>query len=122
MTITYTWNVTGIKTTTVNNTPNIVVQTYWKKVGTDENGNEGAFHGATPFSTNSSDGSPFIPFEQLTEDYILTKIKSIVAGNFEDHVNRQIQKQIDEKLNIVAEVPMPWVQVANTDPSSNTFI
>ena len=39
MAITYTWSVTGIKVATQNSNTNAVVQTYWKKIGTDEHGN-----------------------------------------------------------------------------------
>jgi hypothetical protein len=38
MAVTYNWEVTGLKTTTVANTSDVVVQTYWKKKGTDESG------------------------------------------------------------------------------------
>jgi len=36
MSVEYTWEVTGIKVITLNNTPNVVVQTYWNKVGKED--------------------------------------------------------------------------------------
>lgn len=120
MAVTYTWEVTGIKTTTLNNTPNVVVQTYWKKIGTDENGNEGMFSGATPFSAESMPaGTTFIPFDQLTEDDVLTWIKAVVVDTYEEHVNNWIQKQIDDKKNPVVDAELPWAQ-ANTDTSNTS--
>ena len=109
MAITYTWKVTSVKTKTEGSNQNAVVQTYWTKTGTDENGNSGTFSGATPLSTtNIPEGSSFIPFEQLTEEIVIGWIKSIVVGDYEKHVNEKIQKQIDEKVNPVSESNLPW--------------
>lgn len=113
--LTFTWEVTGIKTRDIENKPSSVVQTYWKKTGTNGNGHTGTFIGATPFTVDPTDDSgPFIPFEQLTEQDVLDWIKTVVVGDYEDHVNGQIQKQIDEKASPVIEVSLPWAQSANT--------
>ena len=115
MSITYTWKVTGIKVKDEGSNTNAVVQTYWTKTGTDDNGNEGTFHGATPFtSTTMPEGDVFVPFEQLTEDMVLDWIKDVVVGQYEEHVNEQIAKQIDSKVNPVTDAPMPWAPSANT--------
>ena len=114
MTVTYTWEVTGIKTTTLNNTPNVVVQTYWKKVGTDGE-HTGTFSGATPFSAGSMPaGTTFVPFEQLTEAMVLDWIKAVVVDQYEVHVNEKIQEQIDNSLNPVVDATLPWAPAANT--------
>ena len=120
MAITYTWKVTSLKTKNVaDNMPNAVVQTYWQKIGTDENGNTGTFSGATPFTVDPTDESgPFIPFDQLTEEDVLTWIKSIVVGSYEEHVNGQIQKQIDEKVNPVSEASLPWAPAPQPAPAA----
>ena len=121
MAVTYRWEVTGIKTTTLNNTPNVVVQTYWKKIGKDEKGNEGTFSGATPFSAESMPaGTTFVPFEQLTETEVLTWIKAVVVDSYEEHVNAQIQKQIDESKNPVVEATLPWATATTTANTANT--
>lgn len=110
MTITYTWEITGLKTQNVNtDKQNAVVQTYWKKIGTDENGNKGVFSGGTPFTVDPNDDSgPFIPFEQLTEEDVINWIKTVVVGEFEKHVNEQIRKQIDLMINPIVEKNLPW--------------
>ena len=126
MAITYTWKITGLKTKDVaTDKPAAVVQTYWQKIGTDSNGNEGTFSGATPFTVDPSDESgPFIAFEDLTEEDVLDWIKTIVVGGYAEHVNGQIAKQIEEKISPVIENRLPWAPVtANTpapDMSANT--
>jgi hypothetical protein len=118
MAITYTWKVTGIKTKTEGSNQNAVVQTYWQKIGTDEAGNEGTFSGATPFTTlNMPAGYTFTPFADLTEAMVLDWIKAVVVGGYEEHVNQQIQKQLDEKINPVSEAQMPWAPAAPTPPT-----
>lgn len=114
MAITYTWKITGLKVKDVTNKPSAVVQTYWTKTGTDENGNEGTFVGATPFTVDPTDESgPFIPFDQLTEDDIIAWIQTIVVDGYEEHVNSKIKEQIDLKINPVVEADLPWL-VADT--------
>lgn len=121
MAITYTWKITALKTTDVGDKANAVVQTYWKKIGTDENGNEGVFDGATPFTVDPTDESgPFIPFEQLTEEDVIAWIQTVVVGQYEEHVNGQIQKQIDEKINPVIEADLPWAPANTVTQSANT--
>lgn len=117
MAITYTWKITGLKVKNLtDDKQNAVVQTYWEKIGTDENGNEGKFSGATPFTPDPTDNSgPFIPFEELTEEDVLTWIKSIVVGQYEQHVNEKIKEQIDLKINPIIEPTLPWAQ-----PEANT--
>ena len=105
----YTWKVTGIKTRNEGDYQNAVVQTYWTKTGTDEDGNEGVFNGATPFTTTTMpEGATFVPFAELTEEIVLGWIKAAVVG-YEDHINEQIQKQIDQKKAPVEEPTLPWV-------------
>jgi hypothetical protein len=101
----YTWEVTGLKTTEGGG----VVQTYWKKVGTDENGNTGTFSGATPFDVDPTDPN-YIPFESLTEEDVLGWIQAVVVGSYEEHVNGQIQKQINEQT--IVDAAMPWAPPA----------
>ena len=126
MAITYTWKITGLKTKDVaEDKPAAIVQTYWQKIGTDSDGNEGTFSGATPFTVDPSDESgPFIAFEDLTEENVLDWIKTVVVGGYEEHVNDQIAKQIQDKITPISEKALPWAPVtANTTPpgtSANT--
>ena len=86
----YTWQLTSLKRKDSSDIKNIVVQTYWKKTGTDENGNEGSFSGATPFDLSTVDPTNFTSYEDLTEEDVLGWIQSVVVGDYERHVNEQI--------------------------------
>jgi len=104
--MTYTWKITEIKTVDTENVANAVVQTYWQKIGTDENGNEGIFTGATPFLQSSINTESFIPYTQLTQEIVLGWIQGVVVGSYEEHVNSTIQKQIDAKN--IKTPGLPW--------------
>lgn len=111
MTMTYTWKVTSMKVRDEVNAdgdtlPKAVCQTYWEKVGVDENGNEGKFSGATPFSAANVPAGEFVAFDQLTEEVVLGWIKAVVVGDYEKHVNGMIAKQISDKA--ITESAMPW--------------
>ena len=108
MAITYTWAVTGLKTTTEGQYSEVVVQTYWTKTGTDENSNTGTFSGATPFTASSVAPGTFVPFNELTQDIVLGWIQPVVVGSYADHVDSQIAKQIAAKIDPVVEQPLPW--------------
>ena len=116
MAFTYKWSVTSLKVKDEVNAdgetlPNAVVQTYWKVVGTDGNGNSGEFSGATPFTAASVPAGSFVAFADLTEDTVIGWIKNAVTGpnGYMDHIDSQIQKRID--ADIVAEktgADLPW--------------
>ena len=110
----YTWKITGVKTLDTNEVENAVVQTYWEKIGTDSDGNEGKFVGATPFSQSTVDPENFVPFTQLTEELVLSWIQSVVVGPYEEHVNTQIQKQIEAK--VVKQPTLPWAPEEVVEP------
>lgn len=115
--ITYTWRVTGVKTLNQGSNASAVVQTYWKKIGTDENGKTAEFTGATPFDASNVPADKFVPFDQLTESVVLGWIQGIVTGSYEKHVNDQIAKALAPQA---VDASMPWAPpaepVAPTSP------
>lgn len=128
MAFTYKYEVTSlkVKNEVVGNTinQNAVVQTYWKLTGTDESlvteegNNQGTFSGATPFTTTTMpEGYNFIPFADLTEADVISWIQAVVEGNpsYKQHIDDQIQKQIDEKMRPITEPDLPWAP-----PKANT--
>lgn len=111
MAIEYTWKLNSLKKRNVGNLTGVVFQTYWTKSGTDENGHTGSFSGATPFDPAKLDPNNFTTWENLTEETVLNWIKAVVVDDYEKHVNDQIQRQIDEKLNAheeIGEGKFPW--------------
>jgi len=117
----YTWKLTSLKRKDSESLKNIIVQTYWEKIGTDENGNTGSFQGATPFDLSSVDPNNFTSYEDLTEEIVLGWIQSVVVNDYERHVNEKIKEQIDAKVNPVTEVTsgFPWQpedEVTSTPP------
>ena len=111
MSITYTWKVTSIKTKDETNTDkainkDAVIQTYWQKIGKDSDGNEGTFSGATPLTSVNTSASDFKALADLKESDVLGWIQAQVTGDYEVHVNAQIQKQIDDKA--IKNPDMPW--------------
>lgn len=116
MAITYTWAVTGMKVTTIGDLSDYVVQTYWTKTGTDDNGNTGTFSGATPLHPDPTQPN-FTPYDQLTQEIVLSWIQPLVTGNYEEHVNDVIAKQIAEKVDPVVEQPLPWAPAPEPTPT-----
>ena len=107
MSLTYTWVVTGLR----NTADGTVVQTYWEKIGTDSDGNSGTFVGATPFDNGDPTDPDYIAFADLTEADVLSWIQAGVVDAYEDHVNTEIQRRIEEVST--SEAPLPWVEPAS---------
>jgi hypothetical protein len=117
MALTYTWAITSLKKTTDGSLDNVVVQSTWTCTGTDEDGDSGTFNGATPFPLSSVDPATFIPYEDLTEADVLGWIQAVVVGQYKDHVDAQIMKQIALQKDPVVDVPegdFPWDTPAPT--------
>lgn len=108
MAITYTWKVREIKVRDQGPHTNAVVQTYWEKRGTDEDGDTGVFMGATPFSAENVSPDDFVALENLTEETVLQWIQAEVVGDYEQHVNERIQEGIDHQKSPVSDASLPW--------------
>ena len=116
MGFTYEWKLVGLKKQNGENIDDAVVGTQWKWKATDEDGNEGTFTGATPFSISTINTSSFTPYSELTEAQVLGWIKNHVSGsnpstNYMAHINGVIEKEIASKKWVkveVAEVDLPW--------------
>jgi len=97
---------------------NAVVQTYWKRTGTDADGNEGTFSGATPFTAENVPAGSFIAFEDLEEATVVGWINAVIDADstYKAHIDEQIQKQIDAGLE--EDRNPPWV-VAEEAPAQS---
>lgn len=124
MAFTYEWEVTSLKVRDQVNQEgetltDAVVQTYWKVKGIDENGNEGEFSGATPFTAENVPSGSFVNFSSLQESDVIGWIQAVVNGDqgYKDHIDEQIQRKIDEELKIEKEAAMPWKIEADVTPT-----
>jgi hypothetical protein len=128
MALTYEWKIKSLKK---QDNPSlelndIIVQTYWECTGTDEDDNSGTFHGAMPFDPDQIDPDNFTAYEDLTEAQVLSWIQDVVDNNvgYKNHIDEQIQKQIDAIARPVTEVSgdgLPWSEpAANSTPTANT--
>jgi hypothetical protein len=108
MNISYTWKITGLRAKDISDDrKNTVVQTYWEKTGTDDQGNTGTFLGATPLEVDPEADS-HVPFDELTEEIVIGWIQEHIQVSAEYHINDEIQKQISEKRESVSDVMLSW--------------
>ena len=112
MALTYNWKLNSLKKTSAANLSNVVIGTTWTLTGTDADNYSGTFSGATPFKVAELDPSSFIDYNSLTEDIVLGWVQAVVVGNYKDHIDEQINKQIRDKKNPVEEATgnnLPWI-------------
>ena len=120
---TYEWKLTGIKKQNTDELSNVVVNTYWNVKAVDENGYSGSFTGATPLSLNALNPQTFTEYNNLTEEQVLGWVKEIVSGsnrntNYWDHIQSQINKQIDVSKYqrvMVMEGDLPWSPISGSN-------
>jgi hypothetical protein len=117
----YTWKITQLVKQNTNDLDNIIVGTRWTVTGTDEDGYEGTFTGATPFSLNTVDSNNFTPYDELTETQVLGWIQSVVSGSaitsYWDHISERINKSIEAEKNIRVPVDsndLPWAPTSGS--------
>lgn len=110
--LTYNWKLNSLKKTSAANLSNVVIGTTWTLTGTDADNYSGTFSGATPFKVAELDPSSFIDYNSLTEDIVLGWVQAVVVGNYKDHIDEQINKQIRDKKSPVEEATgnnLPWI-------------
>ena len=112
--VTYTWQITGLRTKNEGSYDNAVIHSHWAVTGTDGD-HTGVFNGATPFTTAAApDGYQFVPFSELTEETVLGWVQDQVVGSYADHVMEQIFQKLESQTNVVVDQPLPW---APQDPA-----
>lgn len=112
MTITYTWKIDDLKVVDPDpSTPDAIVHATWTKTGTDENGLTGQFLGATPINTDDIDPATFVPFEDLTEELVLSWVQAEILKHpeYTNHINTKIQEQINRKALNITDKRAPWL-------------
>ena len=121
MALTYEWKLTGLKKRDTADLNDLVIGTRWELKGTNDSGVYGTFSGATPLDIPDADEEGYIAYADLTETQVLGWIQDIVSGssatNYMDHINEQIEKQIDEKEYAQLEVQsndLPWSETSGS--------
>lgn len=117
MALTYTWKIEKLTKTTQDSVDDVIIHVRWVLTGTNTDGLEGSFHGATPLTFDSS-AEGFIPYASLTKEDVVGWLEGIVVGSYWDHVTEQIQKQIDKQTSVeveVEEADLPWAESAEPE-------
>lgn len=123
---TFNWKLVGLKKSTSEEIPNAVIGTNWTVTGTDEDGNQGTFTGATPFKISEIDINNYTQYSDLTEEQVLGWVKNVVSGsqnstNYWNHIQGVISKEINSKkytYTEVSNIDLPW---ASTSGSSYVY-
>jgi hypothetical protein len=107
----YVWAITVMTSANIATETNVIINVQWRLTGTDAEGNQGVFNGATPLAVGDIDPATFVPYDQLTQELVLSWVQPIVENNKEYwlHINKQIEKQIiaiKEQVNL--DIPLPW--------------
>ena len=125
MALTYTWKIEKLTKTTQDSVEDVIIHVRWVLTGTNADGLEGSFHGATPLTFDSS-AEGFIPYANLTKEDVVSWLEGIVVDSYWDHVTEQIQKQINKQTSVeeeVGEADLPWAEpveeVAEPAPSGS---
>lgn len=117
----YVWAVIGMTGADIASETNVIINVKWTCTGTDADGYVGVFNGATPLTVSDIDPSTFVPYDQLTQELVLSWVQPIVMNNDDYwlHINQQIEKQIIvQKENINPDIPLPWNPTPTPTPTA----
>jgi hypothetical protein len=106
----YVWKVTNMASANISSEPDVIIRVQWTLTGT-EGEYSGVFIGVTPLSVTDIDPATFVPYDQLTQDLVLSWVKPIVMSNdvFWAHINEKIALQVAAKRDQVnTNIPLPW--------------
>lgn len=105
---TFTWIVNTLWTQTIDGQQDYVVIAAYTTTGTDGT-YSASLQNTAQFSTASV--SPFIPYDQLTNDIVVGWIQQELGVNGVNSIEACIQGQIDSQINppvVPVVTPLPW--------------
>ena len=105
---TFTWIVNTLWTQTVDGQQDYVVIAAYTTTGVDGT-YSASLQNTAQFSTASV--SPFIPYDQLTNDIVVGWIQQELGVNGVNSIEACIQGQIDSQINppvVPVVTPLPW--------------
>ena len=106
---TFTWIVNTLWTETIDGHQDYVVIAAYTVTGVDGT-YTASLQNTAQFSTDSV--SPFIPYDELTNDIVVGWIKQDLGVNGVNSIEACIQGQIDSHINppvVPVVTPLPWV-------------
>tara|TARA_Y100000401_G_scaffold53110_1_gene41696 strand:+ start:1184 stop:1549 length:366 start_codon:yes stop_codon:yes gene_type:complete len=109
----YKFSVTGLRREDHEEFKDVVTHLQWRLVGTDTDGVDGTFCGATPIDDLSQlDVLTFVEFSELKEEEIIGWIEAMLGDNppYKEHILEQIAKQIEDKQlrTTTNAYDLPW--------------
>ena len=100
----YTWTVTALATETIGTQENYVVVASFNVTGTD-GGFNSVVNGTQNFSLT---GDAFIPYEDLTNDIVVSWIKELVnVAEITNFIDAEIETQKNPPVQPINQ-PLPW--------------
>jgi hypothetical protein len=110
MAITYTWQILHFFTADLEDKKDAVVEIFWRKIGTDENGNIGSYEGQTRFDPAVLEKSKlaFSDFSKLKEKTVLKWIESNINENIMFNIDESIQNKINRAKYNIKTADLPW--------------
>ena len=105
---TFTWIVKQLLTQTIDGEQNYVVIANYEVVGIDGQYTS-SINDSARFSTENVDN--FTPYDELTNDIVVSWIKSVLGPDTVANYEESIQGQIDAQINppvTPQNTPLPW--------------
>lgn len=111
MAIKYKWEIMHFNITDFEEKPNAIVEVFWRRIGSDEDGNIGTYNGETRFDpeTIKSANVDFSDFSKLKEKTVIKWIESNINSNQMIYINEVIENNIQKnKYKIRTTTELPW--------------
>jgi hypothetical protein len=107
----FTYKIYGARTTTIGNLQNVVKQVEWELTGTKDGQSF-----SLPQTTILPDpnGQPFVPFENLTQNNIITWLEASEPrlNSIKSHIQSVLDRMV-EKASLT-ETRLPWIPEPET--------
>jgi len=110
----YNFSINELRREDVGEFEDVVTHIRWSLTGTDSEGYEGTFRGATPLEDLSQLSElTFVPYSELKEKEIISWIEEILDANehYRQHIKDRIQELINSErpIKVAGEKDLPWL-------------
>ena len=110
MAITYKWEIMHFNVVDFDDKPNAIVEIFWKKTGTDEDGNFGTYNGETRFNPEiiKEANIAFSDFKKLKEKTVLKWVEDSINVNLMMLIDETIQNNLNKNKYNIRITEVPW--------------